>query len=292
MIDRKTVMQKLFVPERRTVGGHSFLCVSGGKSTNASLPPLVFIHGASVGAWFWENFLIAAGQAGFDAYALDLLGHGESAVSPNIGKVSIEQYVLDVKHFLDLLSKEHSPFCPVVFGHSMGGLIAQKLAEMYPVAGLVLLASAPPRGIAFREGEGFGVSLFERTHLAWRALSNQSIFPSEELVRGSFVRLHDKRRIKELYKKFTPESGCAAREIVFGSIAVDARSICAPTLVISGAKDNVLHPDISREIGERYHGEYCQFPNHGHMLIIEPGWEEVAGYALSWVKQMVSQTAR
>ena len=36
---------------------------------------------------------------------------------------------------------------PVVIGHSMGGLLAQKMAEAGAVRAAVLLCAAPPRGI-------------------------------------------------------------------------------------------------------------------------------------------------
>ena len=39
------------------------------------------------------------------------------------------------------------PAPPVLIGHSMGGMVAQKYLESHEAAGLVLMASVPPQGL-------------------------------------------------------------------------------------------------------------------------------------------------
>ena len=102
---------------------------------------VLFVHGMWGGSWYLRNYLYAAAQSGWDAWAVNLRGHGESPAPRGLGAVSFLDYVDDVRHCLDRLGEA------VLVGHSMGGLIAQKVAEGGGVAAAVFLTSAPPRGI-------------------------------------------------------------------------------------------------------------------------------------------------
>lgn len=102
---------------------------------------VLFVHGMWGGSWYFRNYLYGAAQAGWDAWALDLRGHGLSPAPDGLGSVSLADYVADVRHCLDQLGEA------VLVGHSMGGLIAQKAAEGTGVAAAIFLTSAPPRGI-------------------------------------------------------------------------------------------------------------------------------------------------
>ena len=87
-------------------------------------PPLVLIHGGS--AW-WQDFspLIPELSAHWHLYAPDLRGHGKS------GRVehgyAIRDYAEDIRAFLTAISGP-----AVIFGHSLGGMIALMVASQYP----------------------------------------------------------------------------------------------------------------------------------------------------------------
>lgn len=85
-------------------------------------PPLLFLHGAYVGAWCWqEHFLPWFAAQGYDAWALSLRGHGGSRTDRPRDTLSIDDYVDDV-----LRAQERLPAEPILIGHSMGGFVAQK----------------------------------------------------------------------------------------------------------------------------------------------------------------------
>ena len=61
----------------------------------------------------------------------------------------------------------------------------------------------------------------------------------------------------------------------------------APLLFIGGGEDRVIPAKVSRKIAAKYGGsnavtEYKEFSTRSHFTAGEPGWEEVADYALSW----------
>ncbi|MCW9034775.1 MAG: lysophospholipase [Rhodospirillales bacterium] len=104
--------------------------------------PLLFVHGAFVGAWCWEvNFLDWFAERGYEVHALSLRGHNGSPSTAGLHGHSIADYVEDVASVAAAL-----PTPPVIIGHSMGGFVAQKYMEQHEGSGMVLMASVPPTG--------------------------------------------------------------------------------------------------------------------------------------------------
>lgn len=61
----------------------------------------------------------------------------------------------------------------------------------------------------------------------------------------------------------------------------------APLLAIAGAADHVSPPSINRTIAKLQHRSksitaYKEFAQRNHFILGQPGWEEVADFALAW----------
>jgi pimeloyl-ACP methyl ester carboxylesterase len=84
------------------------------------------------------------------AYAVSLRGHGND--------VSFSDYIEDIRNFITKLGAP-----PVAVGHSLGGLIVQRLIDRVPLRGIVLMASAPPEGISM-VGTGLMTTGLEACH--------------------------------------------------------------------------------------------------------------------------------
>ncbi|MFI5896201.1 hypothetical protein ACIA5D_39480 [Actinoplanes sp. NPDC051513] len=61
----------------------------------------------------------------------------------------------------------------------------------------------------------------------------------------------------------------------------------APLLFISGGKDHLMPPAVIRSNAKKYRGsealtDFYEFPERSHFTGVEPGWEQVADYALNW----------
>ena len=88
-------------------------------------PPLLFIHGAYHAAWCWEeNFLTYFSDHGYPCYALSLRGHGNSEGHSNIKSYRLKDYIDDVLTVIEKMKTK-----PILIGHSMGGAIAQVIAN-------------------------------------------------------------------------------------------------------------------------------------------------------------------
>ncbi|KAF2235507.1 alpha/beta-hydrolase [Viridothelium virens] len=114
--------------------------------------PLLFLHGAHCAAACFKILLPLMARAGYASYALSLRGHGKSWQPSTFAfhvLTSIDSYVADAQAGLDFLTAEYPDTPAVVVGHSMGGGVWQRALSLRPdapVAGLVLLASAPLSG--------------------------------------------------------------------------------------------------------------------------------------------------
>jgi pimeloyl-ACP methyl ester carboxylesterase len=68
-----------------------------------------------------------------------------------------------------------------------------------------------------------------------------------------------------------------------------ARAGRAPLLLIAGGADRTVTADMNRRNHALYQRsgdgvDFKEFPGRSHWTIAEPGWEDVAGYALRWAR--------
>jgi pimeloyl-ACP methyl ester carboxylesterase len=99
--------------------------------------PIVFFHGWP-DSWFSFSGVLQLLTPAYHAYAIDQRGFGDSE-HPATG-YSIDRFAADGVAFLDAVGVGRA----TLVGHSMGSLIARRMAETHPerVAGLVLISSA------------------------------------------------------------------------------------------------------------------------------------------------------
>ena len=126
----------LHVPGRTVfVGDREFFVREAGP---ADAPPIVLLHGWSFDAEMTFFNLIPGLAERFRVIAPDNRGHGRSEWIR--GRYEIADVADDVAGILDALGISS----PLVFGYSMGGMVAQELAHRYPdrLRGVVLAATA------------------------------------------------------------------------------------------------------------------------------------------------------
>lgn len=218
--------------------------------------PLLFVHGMWCGSWVWSRYLALAASHGWRAWALNLRGHGgREGEGP-----SFAAYVEDLYTVLRAVGPA------VLIGHSLGGLVAQAAAALpdAEVEAVVLVTSAPPAGI-------FPLSGAALPRL-WRYLPELFAGRSFEIREADARALLLNRlgRVEQgiVLRKFVPASGRAARDILLG-VRVRARRIRCPMLVVSGRHDRLTPPWMQRRITAKYGADYREFPDHGHMLMVE-----------------------
>jgi acylglycerol lipase len=104
---------------------------------------LVVMHGLKDYSGRYGAFASQAAARGYSVYAFDLRGHGRSA-GPRVAPREWNLYVDDLDAFLTMV-ETREPGRPIfVFGHSMGGAIVARTAEVHApaVAGVILSGAA------------------------------------------------------------------------------------------------------------------------------------------------------
>jgi len=126
-----------------TVKGKNAYAYTGGKRFDATLPTVVFVHGAQCdhSVWILQSRYLA--HHGYGVLALDLPGHGRSA-GPALAR--IEDLADWIAAVLDAAGVKQA----TIVGHSMGSLIALECAARNPsrLAKIALLATAYPMKVS------------------------------------------------------------------------------------------------------------------------------------------------
>jgi pimeloyl-ACP methyl ester carboxylesterase len=256
------------------------LVLESAQPAHASRPPMLMVHGIMGGAWYFAKWLEFFAARGHPSYALNLRGHHGSRPVADMGKVSVMDYVTDVRDAARAIAQRHEGARVILVGHSMGGLIAQKAAESLAPEGLVLLSSAPPRGILL-----FSWPLFRRqTKHVPAMLASRPIIPDPADNNALFLNRLSPAEALELAPRWTPTSGRAGREMTLGSIAVDADLVRCRVVVVAGADDVAIPPRIQRRIARKYRAQFRAYDGQAHFLIWEPGWERIAGDVAAWLE--------
>jgi len=101
---------------------------------------IVLIHGTWCDGNVWGEFKNKLEELGLRVHTPSLRYHDlpYEEVEQKVGRVSLGEYTDDIVKLVESLEEP-----PLVLGHSLGGLIAQLVAEKTKVSGLILMGTAP-----------------------------------------------------------------------------------------------------------------------------------------------------
>ena len=236
-------------------------------------PPLLFVHGAAMGAWAFERWLEAAAQAGWRAYAVSLRGHGASQRPRGFRRATLRHYQHDVLQAITVL-----PAPPVLIGHSMGALVVQGVLERYrsAPAGALVCPAPPVHGLA-----AAGALLRHDPWAMAQALTGRRPTPAATTLFGERV---DPDVVESVMARMGEESLLAALQVVLPRRAYDVRR---PVKVIGGELDRLIPPATvartARHFGTRAH----LYVGMGHLLMLERGWQAPLELLLDWLDDVV-----
>jgi pimeloyl-ACP methyl ester carboxylesterase len=226
----------------------------------------VFLHGAWCWNWYFKPFFLPYFAAhGFDAVAFSLRGHGGSDGRAHLNGFSIDDYVDDLRRVLATVER------PVVVGHSMGGFVLQTYLTQATLRGAVLLASAPPRPMP---GLLVKSLLAQPLHLI-RAARPRQEFNRDMLRQKMFSRGPEDRSMDEYLANVQPESTRVAASMLTRRIP-HPEAIGTPVQVIGAGRDQMVPPEAVALTAHAYRTKPVMFDTMSHMLMLEPGWRDVA----------------
>lgn len=244
---------------------------------------IVMIHGMWGGGWYWEKYKNYFTEKGYQCHTPYLRYHDvdpNAEPDPRLGTTSLLDYAQDLE---DYINKKEFDERPILMGHSMGGLLAQVLGARGIASALVLLTPASPSGIFALK---FSViKTFQPLLFKWGFWEKPHALPFENAVYG-IMHLMSTSDQKNHYDQCVHESGKAATEIAFWHQAarVDESEVNCPVLVVAGKEDRITPASVVKKVAKKYGANYKCFDRHAHMVVCEPGWEDVAEFTWAWLK--------
>jgi pimeloyl-ACP methyl ester carboxylesterase len=257
-------------------------------------PPVVFVHGLWIHSSSWTPWIERFDAAGYQATAADWPGDQATvdaarANPRSIADRGIEEIVEHHKRYIGGLDER-----PILVGHSIGGLIIQRLlAEDFAVAG-VAIDPAPIKGVLRRPLSSLKVAFPVLRRPANRRLA---ISLTQEEFRFGFGNAIPTAESDELFAAWAiPGPARPLFESAFAVVTlhspagVDTKnSARGPLLFIAGGRDNTVPASVVRAAHRRYRRssavtELREFTDRGHSITIDGGWPQVADAALGWLK--------
>jgi pimeloyl-ACP methyl ester carboxylesterase len=225
----------------------------------------------------WNRFRRCLESHGFPTHAVTLLAHEAPQDMGKLRDIGIMDYVSQIREEVAKLSD-----APFLVGHSMGALVAQKVAEAESVRGLVLLGPIAPAGISPITPS---VALCAGGSLLDALRGRPFIIPRWNACFGLMNTL-TRREQAVVYESFLSESGKALSQMLRGAIAVDERAVTCPVLVGVGAMDRATPPSVARRIARKYGAEYREYPGECHFLSLA---REVMDDVAAWIREQVQE---
>lgn len=233
-------------------------------------PPILFVHGAAHGAWCWRHWMEMAVEAGHPSYAVSLRGHGGSEGS--LIRSTLADYAEDV-----IRTARSLPARPVLVGHSLGGLVVQRVIARYEANAAVLVAP-----VAARSGYRTLLSIArQRPADALRILVGGSIPMRYEYL----FRKLGKAEALSYINRCGGESTLAQFQVIFHRPSAGPLG-GAPVLVLGTPDDNLVPlPDL-RDTASRYSAELLEFPGMGHDLMLDEDWQAPGSSMIEWLDRV------
>ncbi len=230
-------------------------------------PPLLMVHGVAHGAWCYaENWIPAAAAAGWPAYAVSLRGHGGSGGGRHLRTTLTRDYVHDVMQTIVEL-----PEPPVLIGHSMGAIVAQLVAERYPLRGLVLVTPAPMHSAV---GDLLAIAR-DRPADFGRAVVGQTLSMEPDIL---FEGLDD-ATARAYSDRTGVESPLVQWELLLRRRVGPVR---CPVLVVGTPSDRLVRAADVQRTAASFGVEPVWFPDMGHDLMLDRGWDRVLDTVLEF----------
>lgn len=243
-------------------------------------PPILFLHGVFGRPSLLEPWIRYFEAAGYHTHAPTLPGRDPSD-DRVLARTGIDDCFQVALEAYDRLGGS-----PVVIGHSMGGLLTQRIAAARRPAAAVLLASIPP-GVLWPQPAALP-HLFPLLPAILRA---RPFKPSDRTMREVPLSTLPRAEQDDLIARLARDSGRVFREMSLGarSTRVIAADVTCPVLCVSAGMDRNVAQWISRRIARRYRAEHQVHPALPHWIVAESAVDTVAPPVLDWLDKTLGE---
>jgi len=252
---------------------------------------IIMVHGVGGTADAYSRLAPAFRDLGWKVETPTLRPDKRTADSPpaDLHTLRLKDYVDDIEALARRIEAAEG-VAPVLFGHSMGGLIVQKVAERGAGRAAVLLTPASPADA--RGGTSlaqtftfanilFGGKLESRGHKIWKTGFSWGVLNRVPAAKHEGI-----------YAGTVYDSGGVYADLAYPdkdpdrTAFIDETKITIPVLTIGGGRDRATPIDGVRKVGEKYArigGDYREYADNAHWIVDEPGTDQVIADIAAWL---------
>lgn len=252
---------------------------------------IIMVHGVGGTADAYSRLAPAFRDLGWKVETPTLRPDKRTAENPpaDLHTLRLKDYVDDIEALARAVEAADG-VAPVLFGHSMGGLIVQKVAERGAGRAAVLLTPASPADVhspaSLAQAFTFANILFSgkvdakghkiwKTGFSWGVLNRVPAAKHQGIFAGT---VYDSGGVYAdlAYPDKDPH------RIAF----IDETKISIPVLTIGGGRDRATPIANVRKVGEKYArigGDYREYADNAHWIVDEPGTDQVIADIAAWL---------
>jgi len=266
-------------------------------ATQITPDTIVLVHGFWLTPRSWEHWIPHYEAKGYRVLAPAYPGFEVEVEALNADPTPIEEVTVPaiIEHLASVIRPIDPP--PILIGHSAGGVFVQILMDHGYGAVGVAINSAPTEGVA--------VYPLSQAKASFPVLKNpanrhKAVALNHDQWHYTFTNTFSDEESRALYERYAiPASGRIFWDSALATIQPGRQDTWvdyhndnrAPLLFISGGEDHLMPPSVQRSNAKHYKSrtvtEVKEYPGRPHLMPAQPGWEEIADYALEWALQHV-----
>jgi pimeloyl-ACP methyl ester carboxylesterase len=259
-------------------------------------PPILLIHGLWMTPRSWEHWVEHYERRGYQVLAPAYPGLEVEVEALREDPSPIEALTVPetVAHFEGIIRELDQP--PFIMGHSFGGVITQILLDHGLGAAGVAIDSVPAEGVRVVPRSQIKATFPVLDNPANR---HRAVPFTVKQFQYAFTNTLDDEETAKVYERYHV---AAPGSWVWGGILANLEpghqdtwvnfrnDERAPLLFIAGGEDHIMPAEVNRSNAEHYakskaHTDYKEFAGRSHFTVGQPGWEEVADFALDWANE-------
>ena len=247
---------------------------------------IVFVHGMYLNGRSWAPWLELASARGYVGHAPSWpYRNGDPAAlrrtsDPRLGRLTFGAITRHLKAFIDTL-----PERPILVGHSIGGLLVQKLLGDGYGAAAVAISSAPPLGVLSADRHFWRANFPHVNPFA----GNRPVVMTKDRFHYTFCNTMTRAASDTAFDEYVvPESRNVPRSTLTAQARIKFRAPHPPLLMLTGDEDHLTPLSLVSRNARAYAAssgvvDFEHFAGRSHFICNQDGWETVAGAALDWL---------
>ncbi len=240
--------------------------------------PVILVHGLWTGSWCWSGWATRFSNLGWECWSVNMRGRVEESRGRTVSQLTFERCVEDLRDVIRAAGPK-----AVLVGHSLGGIMAMEAADDNNISALILVS--PPLPGNEPKSMGRSLQLLRLKYFLPVVLRLPICIKEDDFSRhwlGSLPRAcHG-----DVLRRLVPESSYLVQRLFKPQVSPESALVVrCPVLVMAGMDDRVVPVEAVRQRARLLGAEFKEYPDRGHWMVEEEGWEEVVNDIHRWIVQ-------